>query len=102
MYGGSGPWLHVLKLLSLPFSSITSHLTELIDSLMSNTRTHSDVCQSGVLTLVKIAPREVGGVITEELVNLLEDDSVLGTNDEDMDIAATPPDELWNPQLCQL
>ncbi len=102
MYGGSGPWSHVLKLLSLSISSITPHLTELVNSLMSNTRTHSDVCRLGVFTLVKIAPREVGVVITERLVNLLQDGDILGTNEEDMIIAATPPDELWNPQLRQL
>ena len=51
---------------------------------------------------MRVAPREVGGVIADTIVGVLEDEHILRTCDEDLKIAATPTNELWNPQLQQV
>ena len=102
LYGGNGPWLHSLHLLSLPPPSLLPRLPSLINSLMSNPRSHSHVCREGVSTLMRVAPREVGGVIADTIVGVLQDEHILRTCEEDLEIAATPTSELWNPQLQQV
>lgn len=74
----------------------------MINSLMLNTRTQSHVTTSAISTLISVAHEDLGSAISDKLVYVLQQDSILMTTEEDLEIAATPLTELWNPQLRQL
>ena len=41
-------------------------------------------------------------LLVEKIAETLQNDEILQVTNEDLEIAATPPNKLWNPELRQL
>lgn len=97
-----GPWFHQMKLLSLSYSDIKNLLSQLVQCILDNVHSSTDACLFGVKNLVKICGKESVQLLIEKIVKTLQRDEILQVTNEDLEIAATPPNKLWNSELRQL
>ena len=91
-----------MKLLSLSYSDIKNLLSQLVQCILDNVHSSTDACLFGVKNLVKICGKDCVQLLIEKIVKTLQRDEILQVTSEDLEIAATPPNKLWNPELRQL
>ena len=94
--------MHQIKLLSLSYSDVKSLLSQLVQCILDNVHSSTNACLFGVKNLVKICGKESVQLLVEKIAETLQNDEILQVTNEDLEIAATPPNKLWNPELRQL
>ena len=78
-------------------------LPTLIQSIIDNITVNRQASEAGIATLVKLGGRDcVRVIIMEKAIELLTRQELLATTDEDVEIAAVAPDQLWNPSSTQM
>ena len=91
-----------MKLLSLSYSDVKNLLSQLVQCILDNVHSSTNACLFGVKNLVKICGKESVQLLVEKIAETLQNDEILQVTNEDLEIAATPPNKLWNPELRQL
>lgn len=94
--------MHQIKLLSLSYSDVKHLLSQLVQCILDNVHSSTNACLFGVKNLVKICGKESVQLLVEKIAETLQNDEILQVTNEDLEIAATPPNKLWNPELRQL
>ena len=94
--------MHQIKLLSLSYSDVKSLLSQLVQCILDNVHSSTNACLFGVKNLVKICGKESVQLLVKKIAETLQNDEILQVTNEDLEIAATPPNKLWNPELRQL
>lgn len=95
-----GPWLNLSQLLSLSLvPMLTKLLPSLTLSLLENMVSLPQTCHLGVSDLLKLSGREFVGELVDKMSEILRGKEALQVTSDDMEIAATPTNQLWNPQL---
>ena len=97
----NGPWLKQAQKLSLMPAMVTL-LPSLATCLLENVVNQPQTCHLGVVSLSRVCGSDFIEQVIKKMSDVLGNEEIVQFSINDLEIAATSPNQLWNPELNKL